>query len=97
MFALAPNTVALPDDLTAVTMSLTVNGEERSTGTGRACLGDPLAAVMWLANMSIAMGNPLRAGEVILSGALGPMVAVSTGDRVQATVSEIGSVDITFG
>ena len=47
---------------------------------GAATLGDPLNALAWLAEASIAVGDPLRAGEVVLSGALGPMAALTAGD-----------------
>lgn len=70
-----------------VTMSLTINGEERSSGTGAACLGDPLEALRWLAVQAWRFGDPLRAGHLILSGALGPFVPFAPGDRVEATIS----------
>ncbi len=80
-----------------VVMSMNVNGTEVSTGTGAACLGDPLAAVAWLARTARAFGEPLRAGDVVLSGALGPMHPVSPGDTVTATLSGFGSVTVRFG
>ncbi|WP_237690195.1 2-keto-4-pentenoate hydratase [Nocardioides panacisoli] len=70
-----------------VTMSLRVNGEERSAGNGAACLGDPLEALRWLAVQAHRFGDPLRTGHLVLSGALGPFVPFVPGDRVEATVS----------
>ena len=79
-----------------VTMSLTVNGEERSAGTGAACLGDPLEALRWLAVQAHRFGDPLRAGHLILSGALGPFVPFAPGDRVVATISGFAPLSVTF-
>ncbi|TQF69190.1 2-keto-4-pentenoate hydratase [Rhodococcus spelaei] len=79
-----------------VTMSMSVNGTEVSSGNGAACLGDPIAAVVWLAQTARELGQPLRAGQVILSGALGPMAPVSSGDTVVVTVSGLGSVTAHF-
>lgn len=60
-------------DLPARQMVLRRDGETISTGAGAATLGDPLIALAWLAETAIAFGDPLRAGDIILSGALGPM------------------------
>lgn len=79
-----------------VEMSMSIDGEEVSTGTGAACLGDPLDAVVWLARTARELGEPLRAGQVILSGALGPMRAVQPGSTVTSTVTGLGSVAARF-
>ncbi|WP_182523571.1 2-keto-4-pentenoate hydratase [Nocardioides dongkuii] len=79
-----------------VTMSLSINGEERSAGTGAACLGDPLEALRWLAVQARRFGDPLRAGHLILSGALGPFVPFAPGDRVEATISGFAPLTVEF-
>jgi len=63
-------------DLRLCGMLLTQNGQPASLGVGAACLDHPLNAVRWLAKKMIAVGRPLKAGDLILSGALGPMVPV---------------------
>ena len=80
----------------AVTMSMNVTGGEGSSGRGEACLGDPLLALRWLARASRDLGEPLKAGEVILSGALGPMRPVTSGDAVTASIAGLGAVSCTF-
>lgn len=81
----------------AVQMSMVLDGEEVSSGTGEACLGDPLLALHWLAVRAQQLGDPLRAGQVILSGALGPMRAVTPGASVTAIITDLGSVSVRFG
>jgi 2-keto-4-pentenoate hydratase len=71
-------------------------GEVVSTGTGAACLGHPLAAVAWLAAAVRDHGRPLRAGEVVLSGSLGPMVTVAPGDAFVADITGVGQVGAVF-
>lgn len=72
------------------------DGAVVSEGTGAACLGDPLAALAWLATTAVRFGDPLRAGEVVLSGALGPMVDAAPGDLFTADISGLGPVSVSF-
>jgi 2-keto-4-pentenoate hydratase len=83
-------------DLVGAVMTLHRGDEVVSTGSGAACLGNPLAAVAWLARAAHRHGRPLRAGEVVLSGALGPMVAVAAGDDFHATIGGLGEVRASF-
>jgi len=79
-----------------VTMTMRRDGAVVSHGDGRACLGDPLNALAWLAATAIEIGAPLRAGDLVLSGALGPMVPVSAGDVFTADIAPLGTVTARF-
>jgi 2-keto-4-pentenoate hydratase len=97
LFVLGENRLTLDEfEPVAATMRMTLNGEVVSEGTGAACLGDPLAALAWLANTARDLGDPLRAGHVVLSGALGPMAATPPGSVVTADISTLGTVTATF-
>lgn len=84
-------------DLEGAPMEMEVNGVIASTGIGAAALGNPLNAAAWLAQTLARRGQPLAAGDILLAGALGPMVAVTPGDHVRATVGGIGEVSFTYG
>jgi 2-keto-4-pentenoate hydratase len=93
LFVLGLQPVALGQhDFAAVTMQLDRNGRTESTGNGAACLGHPLRAAFWLARTMAAREQGLRAGQVILSGALGPMVPLAPGDEVEARLGPLGTV-----
>lgn len=79
-----------------VSMTMRLDGEVVSEGTGAACLGDPFNALAWLAQTCRDFGEPLLAGQVVLSGALGPMVAVPAGATVTADLTGLGSVTARF-
>ncbi|WP_329288672.1 2-keto-4-pentenoate hydratase [Streptomyces pseudovenezuelae] len=83
-------------DLRAVTMTMTRGGETVSEGTGADCLGGPLNAAVWLASALAERGDRLRAGDLVLTGALGPMAPASPGDVFEARISGLGSVRVGF-
>ncbi|WP_433558696.1 2-keto-4-pentenoate hydratase [Pseudonocardia xinjiangensis] len=79
-----------------VMMTMAVDGSTVSEGTGAMCLGDPLEALLWLARTAQNYGNPLRAGQLVLSGALGPMAPVPPGAAVHADLTMLGRVSVRF-
>jgi 2-keto-4-pentenoate hydratase len=83
-------------NLPEIEMSLFRNGEKMSTGIGSAVLGHPATCVAWLANKLFEYNVVLKAGEVILSGALSAAVPVQKGDHFIAEFSQIGKVEVSF-
>jgi len=83
-------------DLWTCGMVLEVNGKVRSLGAGAACLGHPLTAAAWLVRTLCQRGETLRAGDILLTGALGPMVSITPGDIVRATIGGVGSCGFVF-
>lgn len=97
LFALGTETVPAADlDFPALTMQLTKDGTSVSAGQGSDCLGSPLNALAWLARTAQENGSPLRAGHIVLSGALGPMVPAMTGSTYVAGIDGVGSVAVSF-
>ena len=84
-------------DLYSCGMVTEVNGAVASVGSGAACLGHPYNSVHLIAGMLAKFGEPLRAGDVVLSGALGPMVTLAPGDHVRIHIGGMGSCAFTYG
>lgn len=84
-------------DLYSCGMVLELDGAIASIGAGAACLGHPLQAAAWLARTMAANGTPLRAGEIMLTGALGPMVGLDRAADVRAHIGGLGSVGFCYG
>lgn len=81
-------------DLPLCGMALRKNGRVVSTGAGAACLGNPVNAVIWLADKLGSLGDGLKAGDVVLSGALGPVTPIERGDFVEIEVAHVGRCSV---
>lgn len=86
LFVTADTELTLTEEaLTAVAMDLRGSDGSLSQGRGADCLGGPLTSLLWLARAMVEVGTPLRRGDVVLSGALGPMLPVVGGGDFHAT------------
>lgn len=83
-------------DLTKIEMNLYKNGERMNKGTGADVLGHPATCVAWLANKLAEYDVTLKAGEVILSGALSAAVSAQKGDVFMAEFGKLGKVEVSF-
>lgn len=98
LFVLGDDRIPLDDrDLRTVAMTMTDQvGRPVSSGAGVACLGDPILALTWLARTAQELGSPLRSGDIVLSGALGPLATVTPGASYTARLSGLGTVHASF-
>lgn len=85
------------EDLAGATMALRCAGEIVSCGTGAATMAGPLHALAWLARQLNTQGGRLRAGDIVLTGALGAPDAVKHGAHYQVEITGLGSASVTFG
>ena len=83
-------------DLVLCGMVLEKNGEIVVTGAGAATMGHPVNAMVWLANTLGALGIALKAGDIVLSGAMGAMVPVKAGDSLRMAIGGIGGCSVRF-
>ncbi|HET6875269.1 MAG TPA: fumarylacetoacetate hydrolase family protein [Acidimicrobiales bacterium] len=79
-------------DPRTVPMRMTLDGQDASSGTGAACLGNPVQAARWLADVLCERGIPLMAGDVIMTGSLGPLVSLGPGQELAAEFGPLGTV-----
>lgn len=84
-------------DLALCGMVAKLNGQIASLGVGAASMTHPLLAVRWLAEKLAQTDRPLRAGDVVLSGALGPIVTLAPGDVFEVEIGGLSSVSIHLG
>ena len=83
-------------DLAAASMQMRKNDTPAGSGLGSAVQGHPAEAVAWLANTLGAFGIPFRAGELILSGSLAPLVPAVAGDRFTMQIEGLAGCSVTF-
>lgn len=98
LFVLSPEGRLLGDtDLRQFRMELRRGNRVVSSGAGSDnCMGDPVHGLAWLAREACRQGEPLRAGMLVLAGALGPMVPVREGDSYAARIGDLPEVAVHF-
>jgi 2-keto-4-pentenoate hydratase len=84
--------VNLPD----INMKVYQNGKLMREGVGKNAMEQPAACVAWLANKLAEFDVTLKAGEVILSGALATTIDVTPGDEFTAVFEHLGEVKVKF-
>lgn len=83
-------------DLYTCGMVLEIDDKVASLGAGAACLGHPLNAAAWLSRVMARAGEPLQAGDIVLTGALGPMVTLTPGQTVRARIGGLGGASFHY-
>ena len=82
--------------LAQTTATLVVNDTAVATGAGTAVMGDPAAAVAWLANALARYGNAIEPGQFVMSGSYTTASFVVAGDHASAVISGLGAVTVSF-
>ncbi len=83
-------------DLCAIEAALSRNGEVVARGCSDAVLGNPVAAVAWLARKVAGFGVRLEAGHLVLPGSCTRAIDARPGDVFAADFSGLGSVQLSF-
>ena len=81
-------------DLATINGSMRINGRETGRGTGSDIMGNPLAALAWLANLRASEGQPLKAGEFVTLGSIVSSQRVAPGDRVEIEIEKLGGISL---
>ncbi|MFG2044931.1 2-keto-4-pentenoate hydratase [Dactylosporangium sp. NPDC048998] len=76
-------------------ITLSADGHATSSGLGSAVLGDPLSAVVWLVRRLAGFGVGLRAGDVVLAGAVHASVELTPGREVAASATGFETVRVS--
>jgi 2-oxo-3-hexenedioate decarboxylase len=83
-------------DLRLIGMVYSKNGAIESTAAGAAILGNPWEALAWLARRASELGRPLRAGQMVLAGALADAIFINPGDNVRVEFDSLGALSVAF-
>lgn len=81
-------------DLRRLSASLAINGDIMETGSASAVMGNPLNAVVWLANKLHEFGVAMQPGDVILSGSFVKAIPFDAGDSITALFDQLGEVTL---
>jgi 2-keto-4-pentenoate hydratase len=84
------------DNLAEHVVTGSVTGKLRREGKGANVLGDPRAALTWLANELSRLGIALAAGQTVTTGTCVAPLPVEPGDHMVADFGRLGSVELRF-
>jgi 2-oxo-hept-3-ene-1,7-dioate hydratase/2-keto-4-pentenoate hydratase len=92
---LGGNPAKLTDiDVRRVSASLSINGDVLESGSAAAVMGNPINAVVWLANKLHEFGVSMQPGDVILSGSFVKAIRFDAGDSLVALFDQLGEVTL---
>ena len=83
-------------DVRWVGATLSKNGTIEESGVSAAIMGHPAAGVAWLANKLAAVGEKLKAGQILLGGSFTRPVDVAAGDVIHADYGPLGAIAVSF-
>lgn len=83
-------------DMRLTGMAFEKNGKLMNSGVTAEVFGNPAAAVAWLANTLSMHGEGLKAGQIIMAGAVTAALPAAAGDAFTASFYGCGSVSIRF-
>jgi 2-keto-4-pentenoate hydratase len=83
-------------DLAQCAVRYCVDGEEIAASTGANVLGNPLNALVWLANHLAARGRELKAGQLVITGAATGPLPAPQGSLVTGDFGPLGIVEVRF-
>ncbi len=94
---LGPEVSAWRDlDLQSAVGRTTIAGDLRGEGLGRDVMDDPLNALAWLADTLARSGTGLKAGQVVLTGAIVNAAPVQQGQTAVCSVDGLGAARLTI-
>lgn len=70
--------------------------EAASAEDATAATGDPVDLVLHVAATLGALGETLRAGEVVICGSVVPALEIAPGDEVEVALEPLGSLSVSF-
>ncbi len=83
-------------DLAAHPVVVSIDGAEAATGKGANALGDPRLALTWLANDRVRHGEPLAAGDVVITGTCIVPAPIRHARHVRADFGALGAVEVAL-
>lgn len=83
-------------DLAHLPVTVSLDGEVVTTGSGEAVLGHPLNVVAWLADELPRFGRELRAGDWVTTGVCTDVFEAGAGSTTTADFGPLGPVSITW-